>query len=181
MTFVDPDGEASIVAPYDPGLNRQLNAKIAAFINNAWLPKFAKSLLISMLHQPETRGEFAIEFSTTVLGFAGVIETGPGKSILKAGLSKSNYRKLFVESFPDMPKYYHVQHILPQKYELILSKAGINIHELKYLRGVRPEIHSKITKLWLGWEKSLGRTPAAKEIMSYAKEIERNFGKYFYK
>jgi RHS repeat-associated protein len=88
VTFVDPDGETDIVAPYNPELNRHLNARIAAFVNNAWLPKFAKSLLIGMLHQPETREEFALEFTTTMLGFAGAIESQGAKMALARRLGK---------------------------------------------------------------------------------------------
>ncbi|GFN32160.1 hypothetical protein PCURB6_24200 [Paenibacillus curdlanolyticus] len=94
--------------------------------------------------------------------------------------TKNNYRKLFVKSNPGMPSNYQVHHTLPQKYESIMKDAGINIHETQYLRGVDPSIHSKITTAWTKWEKSLGRTPTAREIQDFAKEIDKQYGQYWY-
>jgi hypothetical protein len=62
--------------------------------------------------------------------------------------TSGNYRTLYLEKFPGLPKGWQVHHTLPQKYESILSKAGINIHEVKYLRGIDPKIHTKITNEW---------------------------------
>lgn len=62
-----------------------------------------------------------------------------------------------------------------------MKEVGINIHEVKYLRGVDPKIHSKITTEWARWEKRLGRTPTAKEIIDFAKQMDIKYRKYWYK
>jgi hypothetical protein len=92
-----------------------------------------------------------------------------------------NYRKLFKAAHPNMPSRYQVHHSLPQKFEAIMKRAGINIHELKYLRGVDPKIHSKITTEWGRWERRLGHKPTADEIIRFAQQIERKYGKNFIK
>ena len=67
--------------------------------------------------------------------------------------TKSNYRKLFLNKFPDLPKGWQVHHTLPQKYADIIKKMGINVHEVKYLKGVDPDVHKLITKEWRNWDK----------------------------
>ncbi|MED4905638.1 T7SS effector LXG polymorphic toxin [Parageobacillus thermoglucosidasius] len=106
------------------------------------------------------------------------VEAGD-KGTVKA--SKNNYRKKYLQEYPGLPEGWQVHHSLPQKYEKIMKEVGINIHEVKYLRGVDPKIHSKITTEWARWEKRLGRTPTAKEIIDFAKQMDIKYGKYWYK
>ncbi len=112
----------------------------------------------------------------------------PGVAVGKAGkvakgitnATKNNYRKLYLEQFPDLPKGWQVHHTLPQKYERIMKNAGINIHEVQYLKGIDPKIHSKITNEWSKWDKKLGRTPTSQDIIDFANTIESKFGKYWH-
>jgi hypothetical protein len=87
-----------------------------------------------------------------VLPFVGALKNADEvmdliKGIVKVAF-KSNYRKLFLDKNPRLPKGWQVHHTLPQKYEEIMKKAGVNIHEAEYLRGVDPKVHSKITNEW---------------------------------
>ena len=123
----------------------------------------------------------------------GVVVAGTVKNTAKSSVvnvptneinvvaTKNNYRKLYTNANPGMPSNYQVHHTLPQKYDDIMKKAGINIHETQYLRGVDPAIHSKITTAWTKWEKSLGRTPTAQDVQNFAKEIDKQYGQYWYK
>ena len=92
----------------------------------------------------------------------------------------SNYRESFLKESPEMPRNYQVHHTLPQKYQEILNDTGINIHETQYLEGIDPAVHSKITSEWASWEKSLGRTPTAEEVIDFAKQIDSKYGAYWY-
>ncbi|MFC4402901.1 PrsW family glutamic-type intramembrane protease [Gracilibacillus xinjiangensis] len=94
--------------------------------------------------------------------------------------TKNNYRKLYLEQFPDLPKRWQVHHTLPQKYETIMKNAGINIHEVQHLKGIDPKIHSKITNEWSKWDKKLGRTPTSQDIIDFANTIESKYGKYWH-
>jgi len=91
-----------------------------------------------------------------------------------------NYRELFLKENPEMPLTNQVHHTLPQKYEEILNASGKNIHETQYLEGIDPKVHSKITSEWTRWEKSLGRTPTAEEVIDFAKQIDSKYGGYWY-
>ncbi len=105
---------------------------------------------------------------------------GTGSNVAKTA-NVSNYRNNFLEVNPNIPKKYQVHHSLPQKYENILNDTRINIHETQYLRGIDPTIHSKITNEWTKWDKSLGRTPTAQEIINFSKQIDSKYGNYWYK
>jgi len=94
--------------------------------------------------------------------------------------TKSNYRSLFLEKFPDLPSGWQVHHTLPQKYDDIMKSAGTNIHEVQYLKGIDPKIHSKITTEWGKWDKTLGRTPTADDVINFAKTINEKYGKYWF-
>ena len=93
----------------------------------------------------------------------------------------NNFRRLFQQLHPKMPSRFQVHHSLPQKFEAIMKRAGINIHDMKYLRGVDPKIHSKITTEWGRWERALGHKPTSDEIIKFAQSIERKYGKNFVK
>ncbi len=107
-----------------------------------------------------------------------------GKDIAKGGAdvaTSSNYRKLFIKEFPNLPSGWQVHHTLPQKYKDILKAADINIHDARYLEGIDPKIHSKITTEWAKWDKSLGHIPTTYEISKFAKVIENKYSKYLFK
>lgn len=94
--------------------------------------------------------------------------------------TKYNYRELFRKAFPKMPANFQVHHALPQRYAAIMQSAGVNIHMKKFLRGVDPSIHTKITKEWGAWHRSLGgRMPTAREISRFSAKIDQKYGKYF--
>lgn len=95
--------------------------------------------------------------------------------------NENNYRDLYLKENPMMPKNWQVHHTLPQKYESIMRNMGMNIHETKFLRGVDPQIHTKITNEWRIWEKQLGQTPTAREVLDFAKIIEEKYGEFFFK
>lgn len=91
-----------------------------------------------------------------LLAFAA---TGP----VKAGPTINTYAKQFREATPDTPPGWEIHHtlqvgrddatgtrILERRY---LRERGINIHEAKYLRAVRPEIHAEITRAQNAWWK----------------------------
>ncbi|UCS12256.1 hypothetical protein [Clostridium botulinum] len=99
------------------------------------------------------------------------------KGIAKA--TKNNYRKMFLKEFPYLPKGYQVHHTLPQKYDSIMKKLGINVHELKYLKGVDKEVHKLITKEWMKWDKGLGRSATVQEVIDFAKQIHDKYNKYW--
>lgn len=61
-----------------------------------------------------------------------------------------------------------------------MKSAGINIHEVDYLKGVDPKIHSKITTEWTKQDKSLGRTPTAQDVIDFAKVIDAKYNKYWF-
>ncbi len=85
--------------------------------------------------------------------------------------TKGNYADLFMEVYQNLPIGFQIHHTLPQKYESIMAKAGINIHELKYLKGVDAKIHSALTDEWQKWEKALERTPTAQDITNFSNKI----------
>jgi hypothetical protein len=58
--------------------------------------------------------------------------------------TKNNYRDIYKSFNPNMPDKFQVHHTLPQKYESIMGEAGINIHDVEYLRGIHPEIINKL-------------------------------------
>ena len=97
-----------------------------------------------------------------------------------AGATKNNYRKLFVEKFPDLPKGYQVHHTLPQKYVTIMKNVGSNIHEVEYLKGIDVETHKLITKEWMKWDKALGKTPTAQDVIDFTKQIDNKYNKYWF-
>ncbi|WP_300380880.1 hypothetical protein [Clostridium sp.] len=85
-----------------------------------------------------------------------------------------------MDKFTELPEGYQVHHTLPQKYESIIKGKGINIHDIDYLKGVDSKIHSKITTEWMKWDKSLGRTPTAQEVIDFSKQIDNKYNKYWF-
>ncbi len=94
--------------------------------------------------------------------------------------SASNYRQNFTNANPSMPSGHAVHHALPQRYESIMQRVGVNIHENQFLRGVDPTIHSQITTAWGRWHRGLGgRMPTAQEITNFSYRIDEQFGQHF--
>lgn len=94
--------------------------------------------------------------------------------------SSSNYRKQFLKEFPDLSSGWQVHHTLPQKYDDVMKAAGINIHDVEYLKGVDPKIHPKITTEWAKWDKSLGHVPTAEEVADFAKTIDDKYSIFWF-
>ena len=141
-------------------------------------PKLMNSVLKNSGHADELL-EYGDDAARLVdeLGEEGV------KELLDSGLTiatKNNYRKLYLEQFPDLPKKWQVHHTLPQKYESIMKSAGINIHDIEFLKGVDPDIHPFITNEWMKWDRSLDHTPSADEIADFAKNIDAKYAKYWF-
>jgi|GEM_PF-5641801 len=98
--------------------------------------------------------------------------------------SKSSYRSGYEQHYGvERSSEYQVHHIIPQDYQNIMSQAGINVHDPRWLRevliresstGVR--IHQRLyTDVWTTWTKELGRAPTAREIVNYAKQLEEQY------
>jgi RHS repeat-associated protein len=76
---------------------------------------------------------------------------GRGVAIAKGAAevaSANNFRALFLKARPDLPSGWAVHHSFPQRYAELMRAAGINIHDVQLLRGVSPQLHSKITTEW---------------------------------
>jgi hypothetical protein len=100
----------------------------------------------------------------------------------RSGQTASTYRERFFRAAPQASTDLRVHHTLPQKYERLLwRERGINVHETRFLRGVEETIHKQITRSWERWERHLGRTPTADDILKFAKEIEEQFGAHLAK
>ena len=87
----------------------------------------------------------------------------------------SNYRRLFTSIRP-IPDGYEVHHAFPQKYETTMEGSGVNIHNPWRLQGVDPQTHQAITRDWGTWDRNLGHTPAANEIIEFKKSIDAKYG-----
>jgi RHS repeat-associated protein len=91
----------------------------------------------------------------------------------------SNYRKLFKESRPDLPDDWVIHHSIPQRYEEFFRVADLNIHDLQFLRGVDPRLHSKITGEWEAFHRGMGKDPTAAQVAEFAKQIDTKYGEKF--
>jgi Pretoxin HINT domain len=94
--------------------------------------------------------------------------------------TRYNYRANYQQAHPSLPSKYDVHHSIPQKFEETMRRAGVNIHENAYLRGVPSEIHPRITADWIKWERNLGRTPTADEIIKFQRIIDIKYRSAFY-
>ncbi|MBI9051971.1 MAG: hypothetical protein JEZ00_21325 [Anaerolineaceae bacterium] len=142
-------------------------------------PKLLKTVL-------EGGGEYAdelLEYGDDAVKLVDELGEEGVKELLESGAkiaNKSNYRKLYLEEFSNLPQGWQVHHTLPQKYEAIMDAAKINIHDVEYLKGIDPKIHPKITNEWAKWEKALGHTPSAEEVISFSNTIDAKYGKYWF-
>ena len=92
--------------------------------------------------------------------------------------TSSNYGKLFWTKYWKKLDGFQVHHSLPQKYEEMFSKAGINIHEDKYLRWVKsdnPNTHAIITKEWYDFDKLKWWKPTLDDIKKFANDIDKKY------
>ena len=150
-------------------------------------PNYEEELMNQTLKLKETN-ENALNFAIGCVGGPEMKVT----SLIKNDLTKvaiknetkiatsGNYRKLYLKEYPELPSGWHVHHTLPQKYAEIMEKSGININKVKYLKGVDPKIHERITVEWVKWGKSLGHTPTAEEIISFSEKIDNKYSKYWF-
>jgi hypothetical protein len=93
--------------------------------------------------------------------------------------SASNYRDLFRLNRPDTPPNYQIHHSLPQAYADRMAAAGINIHEVRYLRGVDVPTHITITNMWRTFTNQHGGNPSISQIQNFARQIDQQFGSRF--
>jgi len=100
-----------------------------------------------------------------------------GKAVEVA--NASNYRTLFMKARPDLPAGWQVHHSMPQKYEELMRVAGLNINDVQFLRGVSPELHSRITTEWGRFDRAAGGNPSATQVAEFAKQIDRIYGGSF--
>jgi hypothetical protein len=90
------------------------------------------------------------------------------------------YRELFLEATGEnLPEGWAVHHSLPQRYEELMSSAGINIHDVQFLRGVEPEAHEVVTGVWQQWHSAAGGNPTAAQVADFAKFMDELFGEQF--
>lgn len=89
--------------------------------------------------------------------------------------TKSNYADRFIEVRADMPNGWQVHHSFPQKYESLLAQHGLNVHDTVWLRGVHPDIHSKLTAEWRRFDATHGGTPTVGQIGTFWNRMERQF------
>jgi RHS repeat-associated protein len=91
----------------------------------------------------------------------------------------SNYRKLFKDSRPGLPDDWPVHHSIPRRYEELFYIAGINIHDLQFLRGVHPRLHDRITAEWSAFHRRANNDPTAAQVAEFAKHIDEAYGEKF--
>jgi RHS repeat-associated protein len=114
----------------------------------------------------------AMAIGATLLTPGGAV--GKAKGIDEVA-SASNYRALFSGARPDLPSGWQVHHSMPQKYEELMGAAGLNIHDVQFLRGVSPQVHSKITTEWGRFDKAAGGSPSAAQVADFAKQLDRKY------
>ncbi|MFA4873694.1 MAG: RHS repeat-associated core domain-containing protein, partial [Patescibacteria group bacterium] len=95
--------------------------------------------------------------------------------------SANNYREVFQRAFGQLSSNMQIHHTLPQKYEALFKEAGINIHELPYLRAVPIEHHKKISSEWLKWDKANEGNVTVETVQDFAKQIEQKYGDNYLK
>ena len=110
------------------------------------------------------------------LGIKAVRETGE-VAAKEAGelASAANYRSLFKQARPDLPSGWQVHHSMPQRYEELMRASGVNVHDVQFLRGVSPQVHSKITTEWARFYKAAGGNPSAAQIADFAKHLDKRY------
>lgn len=91
----------------------------------------------------------------------------------------ANYRTIFLKARPDLPSGWAVHHSIPQRYEELMRASGINVHDTQFLRGVSPQLHSKITTEWERFHRAAGSNPTAAQIAEFAKSIDQRYGNSF--
>ncbi|MBF5042068.1 hypothetical protein FGE12_06650 [Aggregicoccus sp. 17bor-14] len=125
---------------------------------------------------------FNLEVETAhayVVGDTGAVVHNGAASCAKSAATASNYRDRFVKARPDLPAGFEVHHSLPQKYAETLEGAGINIHDLQFLRGVDDKTHNVITNMWNKFDKANKGNPTAAQIADFAQKIDKQFGDKF--
>lgn len=114
------------------------------------------------------------------------------KAIDTAESVAGGYRAKFGKKYPDFPggREWQVHHSIPQEFRETLTKAGIDVDNVGFLRGVRTtpgelsNVHAKITTHWVNWRsdfvQKFGRRPTAAEIIEKAKEVDWRFGTLYW-
>jgi hypothetical protein len=92
--------------------------------------------------------------------------------------TSSNYRLRYLQADPNLPANWAVHHSIPQKYRELFSVVGIDIDDLQFLRGVSPDIHSKITTEWMRFDMQSGGNPNAAEVARFMQYIDHKYEKH---
>ncbi|MCZ2074442.1 MAG: hypothetical protein LC130_05505 [Bryobacterales bacterium] len=109
----------------------------------------------------------------------------PGNGVDPSGL---DYRDDFYKATPAMPSGWRVHHTYQQQgilAERFQKELGINVHDVQYLRGVHPDIHSEIGALQMkfcaqrvqkygSWADAFRKTPL-QEILDFNTHIEGTY------
>jgi|GEM_PF-3601101 len=94
--------------------------------------------------------------------------------------TKNGYRTGFKILNPSMLRGFQVHHTLPQEYRDWFAKNGINVDQMKYLRGVAPHIHDELTARWRKFGMIFGRTPPVEQIQKFADILEKRYSNYYH-
>jgi hypothetical protein len=124
------------------------------------------------------------DYTAAALG-VGMTVVKPARLLKRGGrfagevADASNYKGRFLASRPDLPEGWIVHHSIPQRYEELFRTAGLNIQETQFLRGLSPQLHSRITTEWARFHQRLGNNPTAAQVADFAKHIDELFGGHF--
>lgn len=89
--------------------------------------------------------------------------------------TKNNYAENFWKAAWTKIKDYQVHHSLPQKYVKMFEEIGVNIHENKYLRGIKKTLHTDITNAWNSFDPKWTINRSIDEIKSFAAKIDIDY------
>jgi hypothetical protein len=191
LRFVDPDGREAEELPQRFG-NKYLRPDPVAFQKS--VDEMGDKMAASAKSAASEAGQFVLLAAVTE-GLAPLVRLARalgasrtataavgGADAAKATAevaSAANYRALFLRARPDLPSGWAVHHGFPQRYDELMRAAGVNIHEVQFLRGVSPQLHSKITTEWERFHRAAGGNPSAAQVADLAKHIDKRYGDSF--
>ncbi|HET7437146.1 MAG TPA: RHS repeat-associated core domain-containing protein [Thermoanaerobaculia bacterium] len=89
-------------------------------------------------------------------------------------VTKTNYAKNF-KAVSETPAGHEVHHTFFQKYRANFAARGVNIDEMRFLRGIDPKVHARLTAAAAKLERTLGRRLTTDEVMDLAVKYDRDF------
>ncbi len=99
----------------------------------------------------------------------------PAPSRQNSDPSPSTYRARFLRARPNLPTTWVVHHSLPQMYRELLRKVGVNVDELRHLRGIDVENHKDINSKWQEFHVQKGGNPTPKDVIDHARKIDKEY------